>query len=250
MPSRRVRLESLTGLRALAALFVFLFHLQASGVTNAITEVGRFGYIGVGFFYMLSGVVLVYSYRPEQSDGRFYWLRAARVVPLYLAVLLAAWLTNVLQGEGLKLQAFAAAVLLVQAWIPDREIYFGVQPVFWSLSVEAFFYLCFPWIYRHMRPLRDQHLGVLAIALYLGVLIVAGLGRSFEGFAFWFVYVAPPVRMLEFLVGMVLAEALRRGIVLESRSSSPARHSRRGLPPCLTLWRPSVLLPSCSCRSR
>jgi peptidoglycan/LPS O-acetylase OafA/YrhL len=192
-------------------MFVFLFHLRTIGVASAFTAVGQFGYVGVSFFYILSGVVLVYSHRPNLPDRYFYALRAARVVPLYLAILLGAWLINVAQGEGSHLPALAASALLVQAWIPDSSIYFGVQPVFWSLSVEAFFYLCFPLIYRRMQLLQSRTLGALAIAVYVMIFSTAVLGRAYDGLAFWLVYIAPPTRLLEFLIGIALGEALRRG---------------------------------------
>jgi peptidoglycan/LPS O-acetylase OafA/YrhL len=192
-------------------MFVFLFHLRASGVANGLTALGEFGYVGVSFFYILSGVVLVYSHRPSLPNKHFYALRAARVVPLYLAVLFGAWLINVTQGDGLHLPALAASVLLVQAWVPDRSIYFGVQPVFWSLSVEAFFYLCFPMIYRRIRRLQSKALGTVAVVVYATMLSAAALGRSYDGVAFWLVYIAPPVRLLEFVIGVVIGEALRRG---------------------------------------
>jgi peptidoglycan/LPS O-acetylase OafA/YrhL len=85
-----------------------------------------------------------------------------------------------------------------------------VQPVFWSLSVEAFFYLCFPLIYRGIQPLQSRTLGALAVVIYVAMVSTAMLGRAYSGLAFWFVYISPPARLLEFLIGVTLGEALRR----------------------------------------
>jgi hypothetical protein len=64
--SGRPRLEGLTTLRFLAALHVILFHLKVEGIIAGgpwwYQNFAGIGYIGVNFFFVLSGFILVYTY--------------------------------------------------------------------------------------------------------------------------------------------------------------------------------------------
>lgn len=78
------RLDSLTGARFVAALAVFLFHaggiFPAEGVFGkALAFISRDGGIGVDFFFVLSGFVLAWSWRPGSSVKAFYRRRFARL---------------------------------------------------------------------------------------------------------------------------------------------------------------------------
>src|ERR1700755_2106401 len=82
------RLPSLTGMRFLAAFLVFAFHATfalplrdtALGVHYA-NLVSKAGYVGVGFFFILSGFVLTWTVRPGDSAGQFWRRRFAKVFP-------------------------------------------------------------------------------------------------------------------------------------------------------------------------
>lgn len=83
---RRGRLDSLTGLRALAAAVVFLDHvppLLSGHLAGAESHIGVQGAIGVTFFFALSGLVLQWSARDRDTVRAFYRRRAARVYPAY-----------------------------------------------------------------------------------------------------------------------------------------------------------------------
>ena len=66
-PTRRPPLPALTGLRAVAALWVVVFHYRddvlalAPGLAPFDTFM-RAGYLGVDLFFPLSGFVLAYTY--------------------------------------------------------------------------------------------------------------------------------------------------------------------------------------------
>src|ERR1700761_4673438 len=150
----------LTSLRFFAALWVVFFHtlILAFGprVTNVATVSGRImllGYISVSFFFTLSGYILAVTYLPRKvSMGRFWWSRFARVYPLFFATLLLGCPKYFL-GEVKRLGAHAAVpelldklagnVFMLQAWMPSLAKFDFPN---WSLSVEAFFYLLFPFL--------------------------------------------------------------------------------------------------------
>jgi len=215
------RLPSLTGLRFAAALLVFGVHAysfipladpQDSRIAGILFNGGD---LGVSFFFVLSGFVLTWSVRPGYRPGRFWWGRLARVYPAHLVALVPAVVGLVLTARlpdiWPRLLAFSAP--LVQAWHPSDVYYLGINPVTWSLSCEMAFYLAFPLLYAGLRRLGTTALRVGAVALPTAVwlmplvadLLVAAEHRR------WFVYIFPPVRMLEFLLGIVLALLVRRG---------------------------------------
>lgn len=69
------RLDSLTGLRFLAALAVFFYHtvtLCPPGIPKSVLSVvAAQGLVGVSFFFILSGFVLSWSHRPDDSPRAF-----------------------------------------------------------------------------------------------------------------------------------------------------------------------------------
>ncbi len=61
----RPRLPALTSLRFLAAFHVVIFHFQAMQVFPGppwFQKLSSIGYVGVSFFFVLSGFILVYTY--------------------------------------------------------------------------------------------------------------------------------------------------------------------------------------------
>lgn len=148
----REDLPSLTGLRWIAALLVFGIHFtgmqlttpvgspRLSGFDQAVYELGRTGFIGVSFFFVLSGFVLTWSTPRDMPSTRFWRRRFAKIYPIFVVASLAAIvLAAVLTGVGPSWKVLLSQVFLTQAWTPDQSYIFGVNPVMWSLSCEAFF---------------------------------------------------------------------------------------------------------------
>src|ERR1700761_5502055 len=154
----RPQLKVLTSLRFFAAALVVLFHVQVSGTLVAgpwwYRNFAGIGFIGVNCFFVLSGFILVYTYAGKPISARRFWqARFARVYPAYLFSLLvtAPLFFYVMRVLHLPLFAWSerhltAAMLLtvglLQAWVPQAALTWN--PVCWSLSAEAFFYLVFP----------------------------------------------------------------------------------------------------------
>ena len=215
-----IRLPSLTSLRWFAATIVFIRHggalLQGTSLESAYRNVGPQGASGVSFFFILSGFVLAWTYRPE-SPTAFYRRRFARIVPAYL-VAIAVGLAYIVvfqhtQGLAYVLQAVFPATLL-QSWVPDPAIYFGNSAVSWSLSTEVFFYAIFPLIIAPVMRLSKRGL----MKLMLGAAIVSIATplvlhpQKGGGLAFWAIYINPTYRLMEFVIGLCLAGLLIRGV--------------------------------------
>lgn len=187
----RPRLPALTSLRFLAAFHVMLFHTQAMGAVFGPTwfrQLSSIGYVGVSFFFVLSGFILVYTYAGKPISAPSFWrARFARVYPAYAFALLLTlpfFLWSAVHFDQVKVpfMAFQAAhlkltvaleVLLVQAWVPLAAL--SWNPVGWSLSVEAFFYLLFPFLLvRYERLSRKQLFTILFVCWLASNAISAG----------------------------------------------------------------------------
>lgn len=215
------RLPSLTSLRWFAATLVFLHHtkpfLVGSTGMGLYNHVGAQGSVGVSFFFILSGFVLAWAYRPDDTSRAFWRRRIARIVPAYWAAcVIAVILRMVVDGKTANGQIATTLFpfTLLQSWVPSSKAYFGGNGVSWSLSDEALFYALFPLlIVAAMRLGRTRMLQLGAVLAAVAILLPLTL-RPHAGVLLWLVYIFPPTRLLEFTVGIVLCLALRSGVRL------------------------------------
>lgn len=233
---------ALDGLRALAILLVFFFHLWSVGDFRGpraavLHQPLAFAFTGVLLFFVLSGFLLFLPYArtllgPDAghwpSARSFYARRARRILPLHLWALVlfaSAWL--ILYPEvrtpwfyrGLGL----TAVLAQNLSLDGVHVVSIVDGPLWTLALEWQFYLLLPWLALGMARVARGRLGRLAVLLLL--LMAAGLAlRAAAAFAHYALGFAVPMaapgplgavltivsgydgRFLEvFAVGMLLA---------------------------------------------
>ena len=242
----RPRLDGLTTLRFLAAFHVILFHLKVQGILTGgpwwYQNFAGIGYIGVNFFFVLSGFILVYTYASNDLDPRRFWrARFARIYPAYvlsLAVTAPGFLFA-LQHLNLPFYVWSqrhftlaalSTLLLLQAWIPQGALTWN--PVCWSLSVEGFFYSLFPFLLpgTKLSSERKLWLGIAFFSLTSLAMSVAyivfhpdGANRinSPEVTLFWknLLSFNPVVRLPEFMVGMFAGRLFLRGSVKDGLGS-------------------------------
>ncbi len=256
--SKMDRIDSLTGLRFIAALHVVLFHrgqwlfsevaawiqsqesLRAlvgpsalDSLAGAIVRFGNTGSYGVTLFFILSGFILVYTYYQQVVTGQFskskFWVaRFARIYPIYLTAL-ASMLPFMVysvctgnQAPSTILLAGALNATLIQAWFPPYALSWNAPG--WSLSVEAFFYVMFPFLIAWLArfPPRQVLLGAGCFCLLTAGLVQVATTSITPSIAWtecWnnFLLVFPLLRLSEFTLGMAVGLA----IVREPRSAMP-----------------------------
>lgn len=216
------RIALIDYLRGLAALSVAWFHLT-NGSEEWLGDTGRYGWLGVEAFFVISGLVIPYSILrafPEYSlrdYPTFIARRMTRLEPPYLISLLLVLVLALLASqlpqfrgttEGMLDPRRIAAHLLYLIPLTEHE---WLQPVYWTLAYEFAFYLSigllFPWIAR-----RGQ---------WLGFLTLAGICMMLVAFLGW------PARVLLFVMGM----QVYRHVILED----PAWRNLLVLGSCLAL---------------
>lgn len=172
-------------LRGVSIFLVLLHHFNIAYTLNdtwlahvfgwgAIRAVARNGNYGVTMFFVISGYLITSNSDRRWEGlgnlraGAFYRLRAARILPCLLLVLL---IVNILAAAGIVIfQNHAEDGVKVSFWVVNfaslglwMNVLLGLHGwvnyplgVLWSLSVEEVFYLVFPIFCLVLR--RDIHL--------------------------------------------------------------------------------------------
>ncbi|MCK1816011.1 acyltransferase family protein, partial [Streptomyces sp. XM4011] len=101
------RLPSLTGLRLPCAAAVFLVHawlftgaFADQRIADAALALGPLGMTGVSCFFIISGFVLAWTARPDDTPARFWRRRAARIYPNHAVVWSATLVLLTLTGAA------------------------------------------------------------------------------------------------------------------------------------------------------
>jgi peptidoglycan/LPS O-acetylase OafA/YrhL len=145
---KRPRLAALDGLRLVGALAVMGFHyvgvriphwgVPSSTKFPTLHEIGRYGYLGVNLFFVISGyVILMTAYnRPIES---FTASRVARLFPAYWVAVALTFTLQQFWHHGRQPSPMAALVNLTMTQEAFDVI--NVQGAFWTLWIELKFYL-------------------------------------------------------------------------------------------------------------
>ncbi|TYP87195.1 acyltransferase family protein [Blastococcus xanthinilyticus] len=215
------RLDSLTGLRFVAALLVFVSHTLATfEFTPYYRQMEPYlepGAAGVSFFFILSGFVLTWTHRAGDRVGPFYRRRFARIAPAYWVAVLAFIPLNAIanpEETGSLLRHMAPQFLGLHAWFPDSEYYWAGNGVTWSISCEMFFYALFPLLIvgalRLSGRARWWAAGVLAALVIVPPVVLAPLTHG-ATVADWAIFIFPVQRLWEFCLGILIALWIKQG---------------------------------------
>lgn len=213
IPRQRMLLEGVQYLRGIAAMMVVFHHARHEfGGAMSVT----FGARGVEIFFVISGLVMMYStqggqvaanrsLRERAGEALLFWKRRIiRVVPLYwIALFLSAGLVYRTTMTDPVLLKDALFIPHWNAAYPD-QLWPTLVPG-WSLNYEMFFYFLFG------LSLFAGRFSVLVMAVSLLGLCLGPLAVAGDSAAFHF-YTAPV--MLHFLAGVMLyylIEKLRQG---------------------------------------
>lgn len=223
------RLPSLTGLRFIAALLVFVFHsmyeapfADRSAQHAYALVAGQGGWAGVGFFFVLSGFVLTWSAREDDTVRRFWRRRVFKIVPNYLLTYAAAAILIVTAGASLGGWKVLPGIFMLQSWFPQLDVEASGNPVAWSMSCEALFYLSFPLLLLLVKRIRSNRLWLWALGICAVIGCVPLVSELLptqpalffapaSSWQYWFIYIFPPTRMLDFVLGILMARIVLSG---------------------------------------
>lgn len=190
------RIQILDYARLFAAVSVMCFHYLFNGINNgkvptlsAMPEIAPyaiFGYLGVDFFFIISGFVIAFSYAGK-TPGSFLSSRMIRMLPAFWAGVLFTTCVAALIGSGdfIVTPAQALANLTMVPQVFDYEFADGV---YWTLQYEiAFYALIFGLMLLGNGRGIDRFLmlwpWMMAVALVLGLNKIPYMGGYFTYFA-------------------------------------------------------------------
>lgn len=219
-------IETLQSLRFIFFVMIFMSHFEYDG--RPAFDAG--GDCGVSFFFILSGFVLSSAYGNKvSSDGfryrQFMARRVKKLYPLHLLCLLAFVVINIRSMDAGTLVRLLPNLLLVQSWIPSAGFYFSANAVSWFLSDILLCYSVFPVVFRVVRRMTPAALtGAWAAVLAAYAVLLCNIPDAMTNAI---VYVFPPVRTVDFAIGVTLWRVAvwlkkRRIAVLESRLTATA----------------------------
>lgn len=167
-------IPSFNGLRGLACLAVFGVHLQQTTDLSGKAGPIDFGLLlqngntGVCLFFMMSGFLLSLSFWFRDPDNasnesqrfqpmRYAFKRIGRIVPAYFLCLTAL----VLLGKASGTLDIALHYLFLHNFT-DKTLY-SINDPFWTLAVQAQFYVLFPFVLLLLRPFLPVKVGAFVV---------------------------------------------------------------------------------------
>ncbi len=216
-------IDVLDGVRTFAVGLVVWFHFwQQSWLTprlplpSSITDITRYfgvtginleGFVRYGFLFvdlliLLSAFCNFYPYarsillgEPWPDIKRFYFKRAARILPSYYLSLLV--MLAVKAGEGnlaldpFFLKDFFTHITCISPFFPDTYLSSNFNGVLWTVQVEVLYYILMPWLAKLFRRVPVLTCGALwgcgllsaNYILYRHEEMIRVLGNHFATFA-------------------------------------------------------------------
>lgn len=198
------------GLRAVAVLAVFIFHLNPNWLAG--------GYLGVDIFFVISGFLITnIIYLELQDDSfsfvNFYTRRIKRILPVFFVVLVTGFLLSTyfmlpLVAQGMANSGLSSLLFIANFYFAQGQGYFDApaqaQPFLhlWSLSVEEQFYFIFPFVL--FFSFRKGFITRTLVILFAILLVVSAVDLQKFGFTsdsyYW-----SHLRFIELLAGAILA---------------------------------------------
>jgi peptidoglycan/LPS O-acetylase OafA/YrhL len=198
---------ALDGIRALAIVFVVLFHARTKhmGVSG--------GFLGVDVFFVLSGYLITRLLADEHAQsgtiriGNFYLKRARRLYPALLLMLAGFLLLAPHFFPAIPMRTHVKSAAVSALYLSDYAQVFYKLPkqigYTWSLAVEEHFYLLWPLALLLLLRLPKK----TAITCMFGLFAAATAWRWFSLDLIhtkWFTYVRFDTRMSGLLLGSAL----------------------------------------------
>lgn len=209
-----MRIEQLTFTRFIAAIAVVMMHFGKHVFPFSHESIGflvKSGGVGVSYFFILSGFVMVIAYgkNPNIDFLSYQKNRFARIYPVYLLglILVLFYILFIVQQEiGFKEIMLHASAL--QAWVPETALNLNFPG--WSVSVEFFFYLLFPFIYNYFYT-KQKFKTILFVSIILWFISLLFINWALKGNIFYisekntlnFLHSFPLFHLNQFLIGNI-----------------------------------------------
>jgi peptidoglycan/LPS O-acetylase OafA/YrhL len=143
--SKKMEIRKLNTLRGVAALIVVISHYSnETHILNGALGYGA-GHFGVMIFFILSGFLMSYLYMGKKFNGnevsKYAIARIARIVPLFLIVVLSSYLLQKIGFTGILYNISDKEALL------SHLLLLSGTSVLWTIPAEMQFYILFVFLW-------------------------------------------------------------------------------------------------------
>jgi peptidoglycan/LPS O-acetylase OafA/YrhL len=206
-----MKFEQIQFTRFLAAISIVLFHFGSDIFPFNITSINNIfknASFSVSYFYILSGVIMSIAYKNkgELAFKDYILKRFARIYPVYLLAFTLYLFWRIATGSSLEGVFILTSLTCSQSWIPKYALTYNYPA--WSISVELFFYLLFPFLLNKVyknHSIKSLLTPILIIFFTTQILFNTLLNTPFyngfpsvnHNFLFYF----PIFHLNEFLIG-------------------------------------------------
>ncbi|MBS1607337.1 MAG: acyltransferase [Bacteroidetes bacterium] len=168
-----MRVEQITFSRFIAAISIVIFHFgrEVSPFNNeGISFIFRKAGVGVGYFFILSGFVMIiaYSKKPGVNAIEYFKNRVARIYPAYFLAICLLFGHLLFKKETVDTTGLIFNLLVIQSWIPSQALSFNYPG--WSLAVEFFFYAIFPFLLNFIYSKKEKYRAIAIIIILFWML--------------------------------------------------------------------------------
>lgn len=206
-------IDTLTSLRLFFALMIYASHICMINEEAFSAHIFKEGYVGVSFFFILSGFIIAHNYTTKLSNGscskKDFWVaRFARIYPLHLLTLAIALIVGrtFVATQPISWAHLFTSATLTNAYIPRSDFFFALNSPAWSLCCEQLFYVLFPFALPIIKS--PKRLAWIAVAAIFIVLI--GSSMTPDGYIKGIWYTNPIMRLPDFVVGVLLWHGYQR----------------------------------------
>lgn len=208
-----MRVEQITFTRFIAAITIVIFHFGMPVFpfnTPLLTNLFKHSNIGVSYFFILSGFVMIIAYyKPSQekiSLKKYFLNRFSRIYPIFILAAFASIFCIYISDRHVGFFDIILNVFILQAWFPSHAL--TINPPSWSLTVEFFFYAIFPFIYNHFLNKESWKKSIIPILLLwlltqvvVSYLFFSPYYKGFPSVSHNFIFYFPFFHINQFLVG-------------------------------------------------
>lgn len=217
-----MRLEQLTFTRFLAAISIVVFHYGVNIFPfshDSINFLFKQANIGVSYFFVLSGFVMIIAYGNKDKIEFCDYIkrRFARIYPVYFLAIIILLAYFVILGRPIDFKGLILNITLIQSWFPGFAGSFNSPG--WSLAVEMFFYISFPFLFNHFYKKYDiKKLVIPILIIFIGsqialhVLRFSSFYTGFPSKSHDFIFYFPIMHLSEFLIGNLAGILFLKGI--------------------------------------
>ncbi|MEH2012473.1 acyltransferase family protein [Nostoc sp.] len=182
------KLNLLQVYRGVAAILVVLTHanriLSREMYQDDLLQIFHFGWIGVDFFFVLSGFIIFYIHQSDigkpNKFNSFFFKRFIRVYPLYWSILAIKILVSLFNKNSIYQRSADEIIKAIFLLPQDRYIlessFIGVS---WTLSYEVFFYCLFGLLILKNTKISQSIIFAWIIGIILNFFDLLPIGENF-----------------------------------------------------------------------